>query len=193
MKRAFLGSLLSLLLSSTLWAQGSVSDSIVFKRHSFGLGIGIPTYGGFGGNIDLGVFPSINISAGLGFAPIAGIGYNLGIKYLLKPMQLRGWIFRPKISCYYGVNSRLSKVYVDKARGIEVFEVESGEGISLGIGSELMWSKTQFGRFDVELIYIATNSLSVEEFRTKYFVDGGEYELIESDRVQISLGYRIGF
>ncbi|MCK4427073.1 MAG: hypothetical protein KAW16_01165 [candidate division Zixibacteria bacterium] len=169
-----------LLSSSMLWAQEPVESSAIFKKNSFGVGLGIP-YGVLGANVDVNIASNFNLSAGVGTTVFAGIGYNIGLKYFFTPVERT---FRPRVSGYYGVNSVVVKEYIGIAKEDEG---ETYTGLSLGVGGQWMWGNTKSNGLDFDIIYIATSGLDVDELRDEGF------DVEEPGKVKISIGYRRAF
>ena len=169
-----------LLVSSVAWAQEPSTDNSSLKKNSFGLGLGIP-YGVLGGNVDVNIAPNLNLSIGLGTTILAGVGYNVGIKYFFAPIDRT---FRPKVSAYYGINSAVLKEYygIDKED-----EGEAYAGFSIGGGAQWMWGETKSQGLDLDIIYIATTGYDADELREEGF------DVEELGRAKISIGYRRAF
>ena len=165
------------LLSSVSWAQESATNSGMLKRNSYGFGFGIP-YGVLGANLDLNASPNLNLSAGLGTTILAGIGYNVGVKYFFTPIEKT---FRPRISAYYGVNAAVEKTYIGISKEDEQ---ETYAGLSIGIGAQWIFGKTKMSGFDFDIIFIATTGLDIDELRAEGF------NVSEPGKVKISIGYR---
>jgi hypothetical protein len=167
-----------LLSSSVLWAQGEPVLSPEMKLHSFGMGFGIP-YGVLGANLDFNVAHNLNLTGGVGTTVLAGIGYNIGLKYFFTSVERS---FRPRISAYYGVNAIVVKEY-----GYKDDEGESYTGISLGLGAQWMWGEAKSNGLDFDAIYIATSGYDIDELRAEGF------EVDEPGKVKVSIGYRRAF
>jgi hypothetical protein len=142
---------------------------------SYGLGLGIP-YGVLGCNVDREIAPNLHLTGGIGTTILAGVGYNAGLKYYLVPP---GQSFRPRVSAYYGINSM---VYVEGPWGYE--ESESYTGLTLGVGAQWMWGKTQSNGIDFDIMYIATSSWDLDELE-RYGI-----EVEEPGNIKISIGWR---
>ena len=124
MKRILTSILIIFVLSSVIYSQEP--SQVVFKKNSFGVGLGIP-YGILGGNIDINVAPNLNLSAGIGTTVLAGIGYSFGFKYFFMPIERT---FRPRVSAYYGVNTAIEYIGGSK-------DNESFTGVNIGAGFQL--------------------------------------------------------
>jgi hypothetical protein len=156
------------------------NDVNIFKKNSFGLGLGIP-YGALGVNIDINAGSNLNLSLGIGTTIFAGIGYNVGFKYFFTPIERT---FRPRVSAYYGINAIVLKEYI----GIDKEdEGESYTGLSIGAGAQWMWGKTKSNGLDFDIIYIATTGYDVDKLKEEGF------DVEEYGKVKISIGYRHGF
>ena len=168
-----------LLLPSVVWTQETSPDTSLLKKNSFGLGLGIP-YGILGVNVDINAASNLNLSAGVGTTILAGIGYNVGLKYFFTPIEKT---FRPRVSAYYGINSMVLKEY---GSGKED-EGEVYTGLSIGIGAQWMWGEDKSKGLDFDIIYIATTGFDVEELKKEGFA------VEEYGKVKISIGYRHAF
>jgi hypothetical protein len=186
MKHVTIIAMMMILLSSVLWAQKDSVSSSKMKKNSIGLGFGIP-YGILGVNLDINVATNLNLSGGVGTTILAGIGYNLGLKYFFIPIEQT---FRPRVSAYYGTNT-VSEV--PRIGTFGSFSVSSGKetksysGLNLGIGAQLMWGETKSNGLDFDIIYLATTELDIEELRDEGFV------IEDPGNVKIAIGYRYAF
>lgn len=172
MKLLFVIFIISMLLSNFLFAQEEKSEN------SWGIGFGIP-YGVLGGNIDINIAPNFNLSAGLGTTIVAGLGYNVGVKYFLSSIENS---FRPRISAYYGVNAAVLKEYpslLDKEDDGEAFT-----GVSLGVGAQWMWGESKTSGLDFDIIYLASTGLDIDKLKDEGFM------VDEPGKIKISIGYR---
>ena len=145
-------------------AQETTTETPAIDKNSWGLGFGIP-YGVLGGNIDVNVAENLNISAGLGTTVLAGIGYNVGLKYFFSSFENT---MRPRVLAFYGVNT-LSSIGNQE---------ESYTGLSIGGGIQWMWGSTKSNGLDVDIIFVATSSY-----------DGDE----DYGKMKLSIGYRHSF
>lgn len=127
--------------SPSILAQNSASP--LKKKHSFGLGFGIP-YGGLGANIDFNILKNLYFTGGLGY--IGTAGYNFGVKYFLVSIKSN---FRPEISAYYGVNTLEEILNGWKAN----------HGVSFGIGAQRMWRNNGLS---LDIIIIAYSKRKIE-------------------------------
>lgn len=171
------------LLSSIIMAQTS-STPVEVKRHSIGLGWGIP-YGGLGINLDANDPHFLALSIGVGTTVFSDmpfkdyevfdlIAYNAGIKCFFTSVEKP---LRPRVSIYYGVNS--ISLHGNGQRNW---------GVSLGIGLQWMWGEAKSSGFDFDIIYIGTTDINVEG------LPEGSYKRIEkTNEIKISIGLRRAF
>ncbi|MCX5786391.1 MAG: hypothetical protein NTX59_11955 [Elusimicrobia bacterium] len=145
-----------------------------------GLGFGIP-YGILGANIDISMpdIPDLNVSAGVGTTILAGVGYNVGLKYYVMPVDNT---CRARVSAYYGVNGILSILST-------VDSNTAYTGISLGLGEQCMWGPHKADGLDFDLMIIATSGLldKYNELRS------AGSSAADPGRVKFSIGYRHKF
>ncbi|MCP3683715.1 MAG: hypothetical protein GY861_13610 [bacterium] len=181
MGRTLIITIMILLLAGVSGAQELKTDIGMFKKHSFGVGFGIP-YGIVGGNFDVNLAPNLDLSMGLGTTIFAGMGYNFGLKYFLTPVDRT---FRPRVSAYYGTNAMVavetSGYYASTQEG------ESYKGLTLGFGSQWMWGKSKSNGLDLDIMFIATSGLNIDDLKKQ------GYDVNEPGKVKISIGYRRGF
>jgi hypothetical protein len=164
-----------------LCAQPDSLSSPELKKNSVGLGFGIP-YGILGGNLDINVAPNLDLSAGIGAAASAGVGYSFGLKYFFTPIERT---FRPRISAYYGTNTAVEATTITFYSSST--EKKTYSGLNLGLGAQFMWGETKSNGLDFDIIYIATTGLDLEEWRDRGFT------VEEPGKVKFSIGYRHGF
>ncbi len=153
------------------------------KRHSIGVGFGIP-YGFFGLNLDINLAPNLNITGGVGTSIIAGMAYNAGLKLFLVPST---WSFRPRISGYYGTNT-----IVMITEFIWIFTTEECKtytGTSVGFGAQWMLGKTRTHGVDFDILYIVSSNFDVIKLLEQgyYVQDEGR------NGPKFSIGYRYAF
>jgi len=175
------------LIAGVSWGQESNinigesdADIEMFKKNSNGVGFGIP-YGIIGINTDINLAQNLNLSVGIGTTIFAGMGYNFGLKYYLLPVN---HTFRPRISAYYGTNAI---VLIETGGWASNEEGESYKGVTLGIGSQWMWGESKSNGMDIDIMYIASSGLDIDELRR----DG--YNIEDPGNIKLSIGYRHGF
>lgn len=134
------------IMISSLFLLAQDSAAASKKKHSFGLGFGIP-YGGLGANIDFNVVKNLYFTGGFGYVGTAG--YNFGVKYFLAPIKNN---FRPTISVYYGVNT----LEESRWKGLKSYH-----GVSLGIGAQWMWGNNGLN-FDIIIITYSKRKVGIE-------------------------------
>ena len=171
---------ISVFLTSFLFAQEQESEEMNLSENSWGIGLGIP-YGVLGGNIDINVAPNFNLSAGIGTSIVAGLGYNIGLKYFFSSIKQS---FRPRVSAYYGINSAVLKKYPG---GIKEDEGEAFTGVSLGVGAQWMWGESKTSGLDFDIIYLASTGLDIDKLKDEGF------DVDEPGKIKISIGYRHTF
>jgi len=159
-------------LTNFLLAQDEKSEN------TWGVGLGIP-YGVLGGNIDINIAPNFNLSAGIGTSIVAGLGYNVGLKYFFSSVENS---FRPRISAYYGVNSAVLKKFPNKED-----EGEAYTGASIGLGAQWMWGESKTSGLDFDIIYLASTGLDIDKLKDEGF------DVDEPSKIKISIGYRHSF
>jgi hypothetical protein len=184
MKQVGIVTLLTMLSVSILWPQVDSAASPDIKQNSIGLGLGIP-YGVLGVNADINIVPNVNISLGIGTTILAGVGYNIGLKYFFSPVENP---LRPRISAYYGTNevSELTRMYTygNVFYASPTTEKKSYTGINLGIGVQWMWGITKSNGIDFDIIYLATSGLDIDELRSE------GYNIEDPGKIKVSVGYR---
>ena len=199
-----LAALLSLILAAQVSAGSFASAEI--KKVSMGVGFGIP-YGVLGTNMDIHLVDKLDLSFGFGSTLLAGMGYNFGFKYHLSSANSG---FRPRISAYYGTNSVMEDPGIDsdwygdydydydygyykagKAgawRSSSLFEeYKSYTGLTLGFGTAIMFGSSQSNGIDFDILYIATTGYNKSELEAQ------GYQIAETGRIKISVGYRRAF
>lgn len=148
-------------------------------KNSWGVGIGIP-YGIVGVNLDRNVLPNTDLSLGLGTNLYDDVAYNFGVKYYLASEEK---CFRPRISCYYGVNT----VVTEKNYFGLVNNSTNYNGLSLGVGANVSWGSTRRHGLDFDLIYIASTEADTERLKAE------GYDLQNEKDIKVSVGYRRRF
>jgi hypothetical protein len=149
------------------------------EQNSWGVGLGIP-YGIMGVNLDYNVLPYVDLSLGLGTNLIDDMAYNVGVKIYLAPPET---CFRPRLSCYYGVNTIVTR---ENYWG-DITDSTNYNGISLGIGANVSWGTSRRHGLDFDLIYLASTEADIDQLK----VDG--YDTSGWDDIKISVGYRRWF
>ncbi len=208
MKKLF--TITAAVLTAAIIATGSVQSgelgNFARGRTTMGVGFGIP-YGVVGTNMDIQLVDNLKLSFGLGSTVLAGAGYNFGLKYFLGEP---GKSFRPRFSVFYGTNAVLQTVgggdpydydeyyydeyYYYKAGKVSGWgnsslaeEYKSYSGVTLGFGGELMFGASKANGLDFDIMYVATTGYDLDELRSE------GYNVAETGKVKISLGYRHAF
>jgi len=144
-----------------------------YPKNSFGFGLGIP-YGGLGMNLDYHLLMNACITGGVGFRPVSGRGYGIGLRQFVLGSDR---VFRPKLSVFYGSNVIVR--HNDRSY--------SYEGISIGIGFQLMWGRNRSHGVDFDMVSAVTVNWDEEELEAQ------GVDLDEMRDYVYSLGYRFGF
>lgn len=153
----------------------------ISKKGSLGLGVGIP-YGIIGINLEFAISKHLVLSPGIGTASAYGIAYNLGLKYYLRAIGNSSW--RSRISMYYG---KIVPVASYEVRKYE-WQHKLHNGLTFGIGQQLMWGDKKRHGLDLDTLFIAASSA----FADINVIENVLY-IPAVKRLQLSIGYRYGF
>jgi hypothetical protein len=176
----------TLLLSALLFgaalasnAQNKAAETPEYDKSTLGFGIGFD-YGGFG--LNYAVFPQKNIGlfGGVGYA-IAGVGYNVGVKFRLTPNHR----FNPFIMGMYGYNAAVA-VSGDNFSGMSYNKLFYGP--TAGIGFDYGTYKAKKGYLSVALT-IPFRSPDADNYINQLKADGVVFKNGLSS-VGFSIGYK---
>ncbi len=144
----------------------------ISKRGSVGLGLGM-AYSFVGINLELPISQRIYFSGGFGSSVLAGLGYNLGMKYYIRNI---GFTWRPRFSLHFGTVSAQRTESPDEVTN-KIYQ-----GTVIGIGQQWMFGDKKNIGLDFDIFYIVSREKNKDEFLND----------IETPII-ISIGFRIGF
>jgi len=157
----------------------------VAKAGSVGLGIGVP-YGVVGINGEFAVHKYFSLSAGLGSSIFSGLGYAVGARAYLKPAENK---WRPRISMHYGVNGVIAS---QESFGSSSYSGKTFSGLTLGLGTLVMFGERRKYGFDFEVVYLATQGGLQDEI-DKMNASGKYSHIDDPSKIKVVIGYRFGF